>query len=222
MKKFREVIWGSCLILIGVIFFLNALDITDINIFFPGWWTLFIIVPCFIGLFTEDYFGNMIGFLIGMALLASCQGWISFGTIAKLIFPVALIIIGLNILLRGKIHSKVNEKMKALNTIDGKSVVAIFGSQDLKVTEKYLGGDVEAIFGSIDLDISEAKLETETPIKINAIFGGVTIQTPKDVNVIVKSVPIFGGVESKVKSNEKAKKTIYIEAVAVFGGVEIK
>ena len=222
MKKFREMIWGSCLIIIGVIFFLNALDITDINIFFSGWWTLFIIIPCFIGLFTEDYFGNMIGFLIGMALLASCQGWISFGLIAKLIFPVTLIMIGINILLRGKIHNKVNEKIKQLNTIDGKSVVAIFGGQDLRITEKYLGGDVEAIFGSIDLDISEAKLETETPIKINAIFGGVTIKTPKDVKVIVKSVPIFGGVESKVHSNETSKKTIYIEAVAIFGGVEIK
>ena len=46
---------GICFYYSGVIFGLNALEITDINIFFDGWWTLFIIVPCFIGLFKDDY-----------------------------------------------------------------------------------------------------------------------------------------------------------------------
>ncbi|MEE1115844.1 MAG: hypothetical protein UH851_03185, partial [Clostridia bacterium] len=34
-------------------FALNAFNITDIDVFFDGWWTLFIIIPCAIGLFTE-------------------------------------------------------------------------------------------------------------------------------------------------------------------------
>ena len=55
MKKYGSIILGIILILVGVIFGLNALDITDIDIFFDGWWTLFIIVPCFIGLLTEHW-----------------------------------------------------------------------------------------------------------------------------------------------------------------------
>jgi len=222
LKKIREVVWGICFIFVGGILFLNVLGIANINIFFHGWWTLFIIIPCFIGLFTEDFFGNMIGFLIGMSLLCASQGWISFNDIAKLIVPVALILIGINILFRESIHSKVSEKIKKLSSIDGKSIVAIFGGQDLMIDEKYIGGDIEAIFGSIDLDLRDAKLDAETPIKIHAIFGGVTVIVPKDVNVVLKSIPIFGGVDSKVRSVENAKKTIYIEAVALFGGVEIK
>ena len=44
MKKISKVLWGIVLISVGVIFALNAFGITDIEIFFDGWWTLFIIV----------------------------------------------------------------------------------------------------------------------------------------------------------------------------------
>ena len=53
MKKSSSIIWGIVLIIIGAVFALNSLDITDIDIFFDGWWTLFIIVPSAIGFFTE-------------------------------------------------------------------------------------------------------------------------------------------------------------------------
>ena len=60
MKKFKSIIWGIVLVAVGVIVALNALEITDIDIFFEGWWTLFIIIPCFIGIFTSrEKFGNL-------------------------------------------------------------------------------------------------------------------------------------------------------------------
>ena len=99
MKKFRNILWGLVLILIGLVFGGNALGITDINIFFAGWWTLFIIVPCFIGLFKEnEKTGNIIGLLIGIALLLACQDIIDFDIIAKLWFPAILICIGISII----------------------------------------------------------------------------------------------------------------------------
>ena len=39
--------------MVGVIFGLNALGITDINVFFDGWWTLFIIIPSIIEIIKE-------------------------------------------------------------------------------------------------------------------------------------------------------------------------
>ena len=74
MRKLGNTLWGIVLVVIGVILALNALRITDINIFFDGWWTLIIIIPCFIGLFKEsDKTGNIIGLLIGIVLLLMCQ-----------------------------------------------------------------------------------------------------------------------------------------------------
>ncbi len=222
MKKFREIMWGCCFLIIGVVWLLNALELTNIDIFFSGWWTLFIIVPCFIGLFTEDYFGNMVGFLIGMALLSACQGWITFGLIAKLLFPVVFILIGLNILFQQTMKRKITEKIKSLRKGDEKSIVAVFSSQDLEIVSEYCGGDIEAIFGGVELDLRNAKIKEDIAIKICSIFGGVTVKVPKDVNVSIKSTPVFGGVDSSIGEREKCTKTIYIEAVAVFGGVDIK
>ena len=54
MKKMSGILWGIAITAVGVILALNAIGLTDINIFFHGWWTLFIIVPSFIGLVTED------------------------------------------------------------------------------------------------------------------------------------------------------------------------
>ena len=53
MKKIGNKLWGILLIVLGVIFGGNATGLFNINIFFDGWWTLFIIIPCFISLFTE-------------------------------------------------------------------------------------------------------------------------------------------------------------------------
>ena len=70
MKKFGNLLWGLVFIIIGIIWGINSLGIASINIFFTGWWTLFIIIPCFIGLFRErEKMGNLIGLLIGIVLL---------------------------------------------------------------------------------------------------------------------------------------------------------
>ena len=61
MKKLKNIIFGILLIAIGLILGLNALEITNINIFFDGWWTLIIIIPCFIDLLDgKDKTGNII------------------------------------------------------------------------------------------------------------------------------------------------------------------
>ena len=45
MKDKGNLIWGIILIVVGLIIGLNSLGIANINIFFDGWWTLFIIIP---------------------------------------------------------------------------------------------------------------------------------------------------------------------------------
>lgn len=61
MKNIENILWGIVFIIIGIIVGINALGIVNINLFFSGWWTLIIIIPCFIGLFGEkEKSGNVI------------------------------------------------------------------------------------------------------------------------------------------------------------------
>ena len=93
MKNSKSIIWGVVLIVLGFVIALNSLGIVDIDLFFSGWWTLFIIVPCFIGLISDsDKTGHIIGLLIGVLLLLNAQNLISFDFIGKLIFPAILFV----------------------------------------------------------------------------------------------------------------------------------
>ena len=45
MKNVKPIVWGIAIIALGVIFGGNALGLFELNVFFDGWWTLFIIIP---------------------------------------------------------------------------------------------------------------------------------------------------------------------------------
>ena len=227
MKKFGNVLWGVVLIVIGLIIGGNALGITQINVFFDGWWTLFIIVPCFIGLFKEnEKTGNIIGLLIGVALLLGCQDIINFDLIWKLAFPTILVIIGLSIIFKDRLGGKVNEEIKKLNgkRKDKNSYCATFSGQKVKFNkELFTGADLTAVFGGVECDLRNAIIESDVVINASSTFGGIEIFVPSNVIVKTKSTSIFGGVENKANTTEAENAhTIYINGTALFGGIEIK
>lgn len=225
MKKVTNWLWGIFFIVIGVIFGLNALNITDINIFFKGFWTLFIIVPCFAGLFTdEDKKGSLIGVIIGVLLLLASRDIIDFDLIWKLMVPLILIIIGLSFIFKDVFNGKIRKEIKKLSKKGDKEYCATFGSQDLDFSnDKFSGSTLTAVFGGIKCNLKEAIIEKDALINVTSIFGGVAIIVPDDVNIKINSTSIFGGVSDERHDKVKdAKKTIYINATCMFGGVSIK
>lgn len=224
MKKISNLLWGVVLIVVGVIFGLNALEITNINVFFDGWWCLFIIVPCFISLFKdEDKSGDIIGLVIGVALFLACQDFISFGLIFKLAMPFIIVMFGINLLVKGVISNDKVKKVKLENKRDVEEVYATFAGEKLNcANEKYKGGNLNAIFGGIELDLRDAIINEDIVVDVTAVFGGINILVPGDVNVKVVSTSIFGGTSNKSKNSKNSKATIYVNATCIFGVVEIK
>lgn len=122
MKKISNVLWGIILILIGVVIGCNVLGIISIKVFFRGWWTLLIIIPCFIGLITDkEKLGSIIGITIGVLLLLCCQKVLEFEMLLKLVIPLILIIIGISFILKSFINKDIQNEIKKLK--DRKSVV---------------------------------------------------------------------------------------------------
>lgn len=227
MKRFGNILWGIVFILLGLIWGSNALGITDINLFFDGWWTLFIIVPCFIGLFKErSKTGNIIGLFVGIVLLLCCQRIIDFNTIWKLMIPAILVIIGLSFIFKDTVNRKINQEIKRLNEKQTNANVycATFSEQNVRFdNQEFDGADLTAVFGSVKCDLTTAVITKDIVINASAIFGGIDIFVPNDVVVKTKSVPIFGGVSDRtVKSKNENAPIVYINAQSVFGGVEIK
>ena len=226
MKKFENILWGIAFIVVGLILAGNAIGITNIDIFFDGWWTLFIIVPCFIGLFNDsDKTGNVIGLVIGGTLLLACQGLLNFEMVWKLVVPVALVIIGVSIIFKDSIHGKINSEISKINKSqkDIPSYCATFSEQNANLeNEEFKGADLTAVFGGVKCDLRQAIINSDTVIKAESIFGGVEIYVPSNVKVKIKSTPIFGGVTDKSVHNQESEHTIYINSTCIFGGVDIK
>ena len=226
MNNIKNVLWGIVLVIIGVIIGLNTMGITDIDIFFDGWWTLFIIVPCFIGLFTnKDKTGNIIGLLVGVILLLGMQNIIDFSLIWKLLLPSIIVIIGLSLIFKNTFNSKINSEIKKLNNKNTKDneYCATFSGQRIDFpNEEFKGATLNSVFGSITCDLRETKIKEDVVINASSVFGGIDIIVPDDVNIKVKSNSIFGGVDNKKKNSEDKKHTIYVNASCLFGGVDIK
>ena len=227
MKVTKNIVLGIILILIGIILGGNALGIFDINIFFKGWWTLFIIIPCFVDLLNgKDSKGNIIGLIIGLFLLLACRKVISFDILFKLLIPIIIIIIGLFLVFKNTFNTELNEKIRKLNkkVNEGEGYCSTFSSQDIKLDkEEFNGTNLNAIFGGVSLDLRKAIIKNDVVINASAIFGGIDLFVPDNVKVKIKSNAIFGGVSNKKKDVDLGdNNVIYVNATCLFGGVEIK
>ena len=225
MKKFGNILWGIVFIAIGIIWGLNALGIASIQVFFQGWWTLFIIIPCFIGLFRErNKTGNLIGLMIGIALLLVVRNIISFDLVMKLVLPFVLVMIGISIIFKDLFSSKVSQKLKEIDVDGMEEYCATFSSQKAILRDgEFRNAKLDAIFGSVHFDIQNCKLAEDKVIKVSSVFGGITILVPSNVNVKIKSTSIFGGISNKIEHKKGDNiPTIYIDGICLFGGVDIR
>ena len=229
MKDLSRILWGIVLVLLGIIWGLNATGVTNIDIFFDGWWTLFIIVPSAISLVNPKNNGkvsSVICLVIGIFLLLGSLDVFDFDILWEILLPVIVVIIGLSLIFGNKAKTTLKEKIDNTDFSNVEVITATFGEQNInKSGEKFEKANLDAVFGSIKLDLRDADLKNETYIKASAIFAGITILVPKDVEVKIKSTPIFGGVTNECldeKTNKNAKKTVYVDGFALFGGIEIK
>lgn len=227
MKKSNQVLWGIILIGIGLLLGMNAFGITSVNLFFDGWWTMFIIVPCVAGLVSgNDRTGNLIGLCVGVFLLLCCQDILDFELMWKLLLPAVIVLFGVKMIFGSFSSGKSTQILQRLQDGNGqlRYGTAVFSGQKMNFSgEVFQGAELNAVFGGIDCDLRNAIFQQDCVIQASAIFGGIDILVPSNINIKVTSNSIFGGASNKAANphNELAP-TLYINCTCMFGGVEIK
>ena len=153
-QKANRILWGVVLIALGVILGINALDLMEINLFFKGWWTLFILVPSAIGLLTEkNKWGSLIGLLFGVFFLLCAWDILSYDLLWKLAAPVAAVLVGLSLLF-GKRSKKDKQTVPVEDT---PLCTAVFSGQEVNYNgQPFHGGEAIAVFGGVDLFATSA------------------------------------------------------------------
>jgi len=246
-NRISNILWGLAFIFVGFGFVGNVLWGWNFELFFRGWWTLFIIVPCGISMVQRGpRTGNMIGMAIGILLLLSERFHMDY--FDELIIPAIFIIIGVNFLFRdnrwnrkyidtnssstGSTYSNnQNQSTKRSyhneynyqNGYTGGQATTVLSSKVVDFSSQLFQGiTLNSVLGSITLDLRSAEIKDGALIDIAAVLGGVDILVPADVDVRVQQVPILGGVSNKPANTSVTTAVIYVNATCILGGVTIK
>lgn len=227
MKRVNQVLWGIILIGVGLLLGLNAFGITNVEIFFDGWWTLFIIVPCAMGLiFGNDRSGSLIGLCIGVFLLLCCQDILDFDMMWKLLLPAIIVLLGIKLIIGSFFEKDTEERLKRIKDENGfvSHGTAIFSGDELDFSsEVFQGAELTAVFGGVECDLRNAVIEQDCVIQATAIFGGIDIFVPNNINIKTSSISIFGGLTNASGNvRDESAPTLYIKGICIFGGVDIK
>lgn len=231
MNKTKGILWGFVIIALGLLWGLKEANIIDRSIFFDGWWTLFIIIPCFIGLFKDkNKTFSAVGLVVGVLLLINC--YYDIWMYKAFILPAVVVLVGVSVVINNLTSDKEQEYISQGDTVyDASAPVtqsnavynALFAGENYRFDNGFAGGRFCATFGEIKVDVRNADIVNNCVANVNAVFGGVDIYVPQDVRVIVKSNSVFGGTSDKSNKNlPPDAKTIFINATNIFGGTDIK
>lgn len=120
-RNTSAILVGALLILVGLGIVGRSFGLFHFS--FDGWWTVFIIIPCLVGLINGDggsRTGSLIGLGLGVLLLCCARGWVKWSMFAPTLLAVALVAIGLGLIIgddgRRRIKQNLNPNQNQGNT----------------------------------------------------------------------------------------------------------
>lgn len=220
-KRISSTLWGLIFIAAGIGIVGAMAGAWEFNILFAGWWTVFLIVPAVLGMIEHGIrIGNTIGLVLGVALLACCQGWLPWEVLSRMLVPVVMILIGGVMVFKNLFHLNLG-RVKVPNEKRMEELV-VFSGKNMIVQNEFYGMEGEAIFGGLTIDLRGAQIKENISIDAMAVFGGVDILLPANVSVKLSDLSLFGGCSNSRNYSPVDGPTVYVNATALFGGVEVK
>jgi len=233
----NNMLTGVFILIIGVAALLKT-TLTDFPDWIFSWQMLLIAFGVFIGL-RHNFRGPSWLILIligGIFLINEIYPEISF---RRYMWPVAIIVVGLFIILRPRRGWKFDPNKKTEGASDSfftedidyskedfvDSTSIFGGSKKIIISKNFKGGDLVNIFGGNELDLSQADFTGVAVIEITTIFGGTKLLVPSNWSVKSEAVTIFGGIEDKRRMQtitENPEKTLLLRGTVIFGGIDIK
>ncbi len=213
-KIFQSIFWGLFIIAIGAVLALKAMGV-DINLFFPGWWTMFIIVPCIYWIIKNGPdVVNLAGLIIGVLFLLENTELFGKYISWKLIFPIIIVVIGVNIIISAfRKNGKKGEKLPEHVNFEERTVN--FSGKE------FTGGTFKCTCGSLTIDLTGAEIKQEKPLAVECSFGEVTVVLPAGVMLDVKSDVNCGKVDT-LYASEEGGTSLDMQVACSFGSVTVK
>lgn len=172
-------------------------------------------------------------FLVALGLLSLLNnlGFIFIPSMWRLLWPAAIIWVGVNMIRRKPHGIRIRtsdfapaREQTAESTASELNLSAILGGSQ----HKYSAGDfknanITAIMGGVNLDLRDAGMQRGTAtVDVFVFMGGLELFVPPDWTVESHVTPLLGGFEDKTNHPKEATKRVIIRGTVIMGGVDVK
>jgi predicted membrane protein len=224
-RKTPQLVFGVVIILLGLIFILDHLEMFEAGSLTRYWPILLIIYG--ITRMTPGGGGRgltsgVFFWVIGLLLLLKNLDVISVNLWDY--WPVVLLFIGGMLVWRAlRTRTGPGSAQEITDDSTVNTFVMFGGVERRNSSQDFKGGEITAILGGCELDLRGASIKDGTAvIDVFTFWGGIDIKVPKDWTVSVESVPLMGGCDDKTRSDGNASgKHLVIRGYVIMGGIEI-
>lgn len=225
MNNLSSKLAGLLLIVIGIGYLGDQLDIWSFSIFFRGWWALLLAIW---GIFNivenKPNIFNVIITVLGAYWFMSANHLIHFVLTYKVVVAGLLIYIGCKVLFSNMFSSKSNQNEQresnhsTMNHDTHLVINSSFSTRRYVHDSKLYSCRLNNSFGSLFVDLSNADLSELYEIKIENVLGSLELLLPNDVKIISKEDNILS---SCYVDQSAGQKEVYIKENCVLGTMKI-
>ena len=221
-----QVILGGFVVVMGVLFLLDNLDIFDFHRAVSFWPAVFVLLGVVKLLDTNSPNGKWFGaVLIGIGVLLTMNrlGYLQFELRAA--WPLLLIVLGGAVICKALAGRRALEGAMQVDQASDSivDITAILGGFDRRIsTPHFRGGEVTAFMGGCMLDLRGSSIDGEAVLNVFVGMGGISLKVPPDWTVIMHGTPIMGGFDEKTSAPPNSNKRLIVKGYAIMGGVEIR
>jgi predicted membrane protein len=209
--------FGLVIVGVGVILLLDNAGVANAGDMFAVWWPAVIILAGLLTLLANPRHWPvaLIIMAVGLVFLLSNLDIVDLGSI---IFPAIIIVVGLMVLFGRGMGSRVEtgDRVNSFNVFSG--------SELSSHSKQFTGGSVSAVFGGAEIDLRDAVPAKDASLDVFTAFGGVELKVPQGWQVVVRGLPLFGGIENATAKEQlpEPHPVLAVNATVLFGGLEIK
>ncbi len=220
-----QVLVGFLIIVVGVLFTLDNLDIIRAGDVLR-YWPVGLVMVGLLKLWHarrdgHGWFGGVVFLAIGSWMLLENVIYITID--ARELLPLLLVILGGYMVWRGFGGTRRDRPADGQGHF---SALAIMGGVARRSnSQAFQGADLTAVMGGVEIDLRQASIPAGAPATIDvfAMWGGIDIKVPEDWTVITRVLPLMGGVEDKTHAPQTLpEKRLVVRGLVLMGGIVVK
>jgi len=216
-----QALFGVIVIVVGVLFTLDNLDIIDASAYLR-YWPAGLVAVGLLKLWQARAGQGVIGGLV-LVVLGS---WMLAERIVAIrirlyeVWPLLLVFLGAYMVWKG--FGGARRARPVDDNAFVRAVAIMAGVVRGNNSTAFQGGELTAIMGGCEIDLRQASIgPNDAVIDVFAFWGGIEIRVPNDWTVVSRVTPLMGGFEDQTRASASPKRLV-IRGTAIMGGIVVK